>query len=365
MNILILIKRFEIGGAEDHVLELANNLNDRGVKVLLLSKPGRKVSELHPAVKFESFRFKKYLLPINVLLLIKKIRKEKIDLIHAHQDTPILVASVVRWITGIPVVATIHGLLKKEIGNEFIQKHLAKVIVVSKNSFIGSQRLRIVKSKAELINNSLPKIRSNNKSFDKNRIVYASRVDRGHYSFLKLLLIQSLSLLDNYNRNISIQIAGDGNSFNLLKCTAQKLNSKFGRKIIEPLGYKKNVNEIFSHAALVIGVGRVAMQALALGTPVISVNRKHSCKIICLDNYKYMRDNNFVSIDDPPPTKEQIVKTIIQLLDNYDFYREQSFQLAEMVKIDFNPDTITSQTIAVYNNCLSPYIVPEPIAFVK
>lgn len=365
MKILMLIKRFEIGGAEDHVLELTNSLCAQGIKIYLLCKPGRKLTELHPRVKFHSIYFKNFLIPFTVIRLIKLIRKEKIDLIHAHQNYPILAACITSWFTGVPVIATIHGLLKKEVGLAFIQRQLSKVIVVSKNSFTGAQRLSIIRDKAELIHNPLPKIRFNSVQPDKNKIVYACRVDRGHYSFLQLLLTQAIPRLHEVNKDISIQIVGDGNSFNSLLKVASKVNAQLKNDIVEPLGYKKNVLEIISKAGLVIGVGRVAMQALSLGIPVISGNRKHLCSIITIENYKYMRDNNFVSVDDPPPDKNQIVETIMQLFNGYDSYKEQALQLAKKVNLDYDPDVIISKTIDVYQSCMNTYAVADPIASVK
>ena len=365
MKILMLIKRFEIGGAEDHVLELANNLSTRGIQIHFLCKPGRKLLELHPEVKFYSIYFKNFLLPFNVFFLIKLIRKEKIDLIHAHQNHPILAACVAGWLTGVPVLATIHGLLRKELGFEFIRRQLSKVIVVSKNSFTGSQRYLAIKNKAALIHNPLPKVCFNSVQPDKNRIVYACRVDRGHYSFIQLLLTQVIPRLNEVNKDISIQIVGDGQSFNSLNRTAAKINSVLKQDTVQLLGYKENIIEIISKAGLVIGVGRVAMQALSLGVPVISANRKHLCSIITIENYKYMRDSNFVSVDDPPPGKNQIVETILQLFNGYDYYKEQALQLAKKVNIDYDPDVIISKTIDVYQSCLKTYTIAEPIAFVK
>ncbi len=367
MKILMLIKRFEIGGAEDHVLELANSLCARGIEIHLVCKRGRKISELHPEIKTHPVYFKNFLLPFNVLLLIRLTRKEKIDLIHAHQNSPILAACITGLLADVPVIATIHGLLKKEVGLEFIQKQLSKVIVISQNSFTGSQRIPLLKNKTELILNPLPGIGFYSEQYDKNRIVYACRVDRGHYSFIQLLLTQVIPLLRNYNKNISIQIVGDGNSFYCLKKTATKINSGFGVEAVQVLGYKKNIMEIISKAGLVIGVGRVAMQALSLGIPVISANRKHLCRIICSENYRYMRDNNFVSVDDPPPSRDQIVQSILQLFDRYEYYKEQAVQLAKEVKVDYDydSDAVISKTISVYQSCMNTYAIAAPIASVK
>jgi glycosyltransferase involved in cell wall biosynthesis len=364
MKILMLIKRFEIGGAEDHVLELANSLCARGIEIHLLCKPGRKLSELHPEVKFHSICFKSFLIPFTVFRLLKIIKREKIDLIHAHQNYPILAACIAGWLTGVPIIATIHGLLKKEVGSEFIQRQLGKVIVVSKNSFTGSQKYSILKNKAELIHNPLPKSHITSHLYDKNKIVYACRVDRGHYSFIQLLLTQVMPQVHDYNKNISIQVVGDGNSFVSLTKTAAKINYEFGSNTVELLGYRKNILEVISKAGLVIGVGRVAMQALSLGIPVISANRKHMCSIISLENYRYMRDNNFVSVDDPPPSKDQIALSILRLFTQYEYYKEQAFQLAKKVNDDYNQDAVIARTISVYQTCMT-YALPEPIASVK
>ncbi len=361
----MLIKRFEIGGAEDHVLELSNRLCKQGNSIYLFCRPGRKLSELHNKINYHPIYFKNIFLPLTLFFLVKAIKKHRIDLIHAHQDSPIIAGCVVSWLTGVPVVATIHGLLRKEVGFKFIQRLLSKVIVVSKNSYIGSQRYPILKSKAELIHNPLPKTYFNHMQFDRNKIIYASRIDRGHYSFIQLLLTQAMPVIHNHKPNISIQIAGDGQSYNTLKKIAIKANSLLGSNTVELLGYKENIIEVISNAGLVIGVGRVAMQALSLGVPVISANRKHKCSIVSLENYKYMRDNNFVSVEDPPPTKEQTAYTILHLLNNYDLYKAQTLQLAKLINYDYDSDLILSRTIRVYQNCIDDYTVADATTITK
>lgn len=365
MKILMLIKRFEIGGAEDNVLELTNGLCNRGIIVHLACKRGRKISELHPSTKFHPIYFKKTLLPFSVLQLIWIIKKNKIDLIHAHQNYPILTACFAGWLTGVPVVATIHGLLKKEIGYKFVQKQLSKMVVVSQNSFVGSQKYPTLKNKTELILNPLPKVNSSPCLFDRTRIVYASRIDRGHYSFLQFLLFNIIPMVHYYNQHIKLQVVGDGCCYHLLKKASEKINSLLDSNVIEVLGYRKNILEVISKAGSVIGVGRVAMQALSIGVPVISANRKHMCSIVDEQNYEYLSSNNFVSVDDPPPTMEQMVQTILQIFSNYDYYREQAVLVAKRIKRDYDSDLIISKTIGIYQNCMRAEIVNEPIALAE
>jgi len=365
MKILMLIKRFEIGGAEDHVLELSNCLSKQGNTIFLFCRPGRKLFELHSHINFKPIYFKNIFLPLTLFLLVRAIKKHRIDLIHAHQDSPIIAGCFASWLTGVPVVATIHGLLRKEVGFELIQRLLSKVIVVSKNSYIGSQRYPLLKSKAELIHNPLPKVCFIHTLYNQNRIIYASRIDRGHYSFIKLLITEVIPALHNLNPNISIQIAGDGQSYSALKYIATKINSMLGHNTVELLGYKENILGVISKAGLVIGVGRVAMQALSLGVPVISANRKHKCSIVSLENYMYMCDTNFVSVEDPPPTKEQTAYTILHLFNHYDLYKAQTLQLAKRINYDYDSDLILSRTIKVYQNCIDDYAISDSITITK
>jgi len=122
MRILQVASHLEIGGIPRHVVTLAQGLARRGHAVAVASGGGvlaaelraarvahRQVplhvkSELHPA------------LAVAVARLLGIVRRERIDLLHAHTRVAQVAATFVSRLTSVPYVATCHGFYRQRLG---------------------------------------------------------------------------------------------------------------------------------------------------------------------------------------------------------------------------------------------------------
>lgn len=109
-NILLVVPRFNIGGAETYVHTVALGLQARGFKVYVASGGGL----LAEAVRRQGITH--CFLPIRAnkrlaaYMLGKIIRKYNIDLVHANSAAAGIVAVQAKAETNIPVVYTAHGV---------------------------------------------------------------------------------------------------------------------------------------------------------------------------------------------------------------------------------------------------------------
>ena len=137
MNVLHLTTHLEMGGITIYIQRLAKFLKPYGVRTHVFSSGG----SLEPALVKEGVcvhtkpvRTKNVLHPklfLQIPFLIGVIRREKIQLIHAHSRVMQGLAFWVGLLTGVPVVTTCHGFFKPKLGRLLMPAWGRKVIAIS------------------------------------------------------------------------------------------------------------------------------------------------------------------------------------------------------------------------------------------
>ncbi len=128
MKVLLLTTHLEMGGIPIYIVELARGLKQRGHVPIVVSAGGglerrltqegiahyrvpcRTSSELNPKLWVRVFP-----------QLLKLIRREHPDLLHAHTRVTQVLAWACHTVTRIPFVTTCHGLYRFRIGRRFFR----------------------------------------------------------------------------------------------------------------------------------------------------------------------------------------------------------------------------------------------------
>ncbi len=111
MNILLLIPRFNVGGAESHVLRLAILLKGKGYNVYLASGGGQLTHKLR-ALNIPTFFLPIRLsTDISAFFLARIIKKYHIQIVHSHSAAAGITALKCkkRYCHDVPVMYTAHG----------------------------------------------------------------------------------------------------------------------------------------------------------------------------------------------------------------------------------------------------------------
>lgn len=352
MKILLLVKKFDFGGAECHVCDLANCLSKKGHNVIIASNKGRQTQKLHPNVKFIRIKFRDFLLPFNILHLAILTIRHKIDVIHAHQRLPILNAALTGVITGRKSIATVHGQSKYDLKHYLSRKLVSKIIFVSKKTCASASLRYKLENKAVYIPNGAF-FNDNNHDAAKNhsyRISYISKISSAHLKFLKLIIKDILPDLQKSYPDLNFCIVGDGKKKQKLEKFIETVNGNKNNNIVSSIGYTSSITQACQTSALIIGAGRVAMEAAALGTPVLSVNIKRLSGLIDIEKYLKIKNTNFIDVEAAPPTKELLKQSIIKFFNKRNHYQKESLFLAKKVKDEFAIEKITNKTVWVYKN---------------
>lgn len=352
MRILLVLKRFDFGGAENHVCDLANTLCELKHDVFLVTANGRQTSRLNPQVKLITFQFRDILLPYNVLQLYRIVKKYNIEVIHAHQRLSILTSCIIRKFIDIPVVATVHGRTRLDLKSKFTQKTPDRIIFVSNHVLNVSACYVKIKEKSVVIPNGV-EVKFITRREKPYTITYVSRIDRNH-SRVILMIIQKIipKLIKNFP-DITFNLIGEGNCLDLITKEASIMNGKLGKGVFKILGYHPDVREFFMNSSLILGVGRVSLEALACGVPVLSVNQKRLGSIISTSNYPNYKENNFVAIGNKPPSVDEIYTVLSDFFNNMEKYRRDSNLIQNLVNTDFNLKGVAYKTIDLYSEAIN------------
>ena len=300
MRVLLTIDSMNIGGTETHVLSLATELIRIGIHVVILSNKGALLNEFNKlgcAIYIMDF-------PLNVIKSafsalkyknkIKKIiLKEGINIIHAHQSTSgTLCIDVAREIN-IPCVFTVHGLYYQDIAANILNRS-TKVISVSEPVFDWLQNFNVP---SIVIPNGIdfsifyPKVATNIREelqIPKDAVVisYASRMAWGKVNICENVIRVCRDLRNIENMNIHAFIIGDGPGFNDIKETADRINNSSAEEFIHLFGERTNMINFYSNSDCVVGTGRVALEAMACGKPLIATGNQGYFGLLTQNNFR-------------------------------------------------------------------------------
>lgn len=301
-TVLMLPMSLDIGGAETHVVCLAKSLKKRGWSVLVSSSGGRRVSDLeaagieHIEAPLDSRS------PVKMAEAFKKISRildtYPVSLIHAHARIPAFIADRLTGKRAIPLVTTYHGTFKSgPFWNLFTRSGDHTFAVSDDIEEYIALKFGFDRRKISVIPNGIdtdsfvPGIKNDD---EVPTVLYMSRLD-GELGNVAVAAIRAVFSLDRAFPGIKIFIGGDGEAFDEVQAESQRINTLAKRELSTCLGFVADTPQIFQKAHLVIGMSRVALEAMACKKPVIIAGPDGNRGILTEDLVSDMERTNYTS----------------------------------------------------------------------
>jgi L-malate glycosyltransferase len=352
MRILHLVRIFGYGGAENHVRDLANIMDELGHQVYIMARRGNQNELLNRGISFVELQMSDLSAPFRVFEVANFIRKNKIDVVHVHQRLPAFIGILAARLAGVPSVVTIHGKTQYDVRLPLIRRLTGKFIFVRQSTLDEAPGFGIPADKCVLIQNGV-RIEEGQQAGEPLSISYISRIDKRHGMVISMIMNKAVKELSVQYPGLTFHIAGDGDQLSELRAQAEKVNELTGSETVILEGYLPDTKVLIKRSGLVFGVGRAAIETLACGVPLFSINQKYFGGLVSQENYDFFRKNNFVAYGLEAPDEQKIADELEKYLRDPAFWRSEAACLKKRIDEDFNIYRIVSSITGIYAALIS------------
>nr|WP_238358116.1 glycosyltransferase family 4 protein [Cohnella zeiphila] len=290
----MLVRRLSIGGTEKYILTLSRNIISKGIPVGVAAKRGPLASSFKRAgitVHYLSSRKKTLMNRVSTLSSI--IAKGKYNAVHAHDSSSFLQAATLSSHTKVPLIASVHGIYHKRSTLLKVARTSNRLIAVSPRLKNWLVKLRIPAKKIRMIPNGIDtKIfhPASNKYKYKYRkalhlprhaqiVVYAGRFSPDKYSIAKKVILAAKHVAASSPNFIVVLYGPRSRQPRLLRLAAQ-VNRRLGRHVVWIRPPLTNIQHAYYAADVIVGTGRVALEAMGCGRPVVAAGIAGYCGIM-------------------------------------------------------------------------------------
>lgn len=354
MNILQIVPELNVGGVERGTVDLACGLIQRGHRAIVISGGGSLVNELKHCGATH------YTLPVHkkspfaiwrsIPRVIKLLKDEKIDIIHARSRVPAIIGFISARKTQLPFITTCHGYYSRHPLSYVMG--WGKFVIVPSNAIgrhmmddfgVCPDRIRLIPRGVSLEKYPFRSIDEPKK--DNFFIGMIGRITpiKGHDIFLKAAC-KVIRLLPN----TKVIVVGDPpkGKENYLK-ELNVLTRRLGiADSVEFLSTTYHIREILEKIDLLVmpsisaeGFGRVIIEAGACGVPVVATKVGGIVDIV---------DDGRTGCLVPPQDVMALSNAMLNLLRDRKFARRVGLAARERVEKEFTLDAMVDNTIKVY-----------------
>jgi len=352
MNIVQVLSQFEVTGAETFAAALADEQIAQGHNVFIISDnfftPTKATIIQHPIGKRDIAQRLK-----NVLFLRKFIRDHKIDVVHAHSRAASWVCFFATRGGTVPLVSSIHYRQHLHFSSKLFSVYGEKRVAVCKSIYTHlNHELQYPMDTLALVHNgiNLKKWEFRPRQVpkrDKKIVSYVGRLTGFKGDTLLILIEQVFPRVFDRIKNVEFHIYGFSTPDNPVVKAIEKVNQRYGRDFIVVKGFSNDVETVYRTSDLIIGSGRVAMEALACGSPVVSIGESNAIGIISEQTKDEALRTNFGDLDKRQPIDiENSVSSIISGLESPEKISAEWGRA--FVEEHFDITTVARQIAAVY-----------------
>ncbi|MGL4426128.1 MAG: glycosyltransferase, partial [Cetobacterium sp.] len=342
MNILMALSQLEVTGAEVYGTVLSNELIKRGNNVYIVSDTLTKPTNAqYQKIEFNKRKIKDRVSQVRKLLKI--IKDNDIQIIHAHSRASSWSSSIAAKIAGIPLVTTIHGRQPVHLSRKIIKAFGDYSLSVCENIMEHVVNDLNVKPKnITVLRNMINTKEYQKESNEMNNVIPKSEKVIsiiGRLSGPKGDVTYNLLDILHRRKDFRIQVIGG-------KEVPQRFKKFTGN--VDFLGYVNNVSERIKDSSIVIGAGRVAVEAILCEVPVLAIGEAESVGIVTKERLATALKSNFgdISLNHTPLFRWTDV--IPEIDKGFNINKEELSILREKVMEEFSLNKIVVQIENIY-----------------
>ncbi|MGL6176517.1 MAG: glycosyltransferase, partial [Vibrionaceae bacterium] len=342
MNILMALSQLEVTGAEVYATTVGDSLTARGHTVFYVSDT---LTKAHIG-QFFSLRFNKRSVPRrfwHVAYLLYLIKKNNIQVVHAHSRASSWSCYVACKLANIPLVTTVHGKQPVHASRKRFHALGERAMPVCEAIFEQLiHELNVPKTMLEVSRNGIDTSQYQWQPAPQNARKVITIIGRltGPKGDLCYRLLNECIDLD---------------AFDVQVISASKQDARFApfADKVRFLGYSNDIPRVLAQADLVIGAGRVAMEALLCGRPTFAIGEACSIGLVDEKNIAQAMASNFGDIGsgilqiDFATLGEQIAAATTQ--------QHCEASVSEIIKKNYDLQAITTHLEQIYQSVYVRY----------
>ena len=373
-NILQVIPTLNISGAEQGCFDVANYLTKNGFTSNIITSSGYRIEQLEKngsIVNRIPVHSKNPLtIIINIFRIIKIVKKNNINIIHARSRAPAWSCYFVAKIAKIKFITTFHGTynfnnkIKKFYNSimirsdyiiaisEFIHNEIkSKYAYSKKNLSVISRGIDIEYLDPSKTDYKKVKkiIKDHDIKNDSIKLVLPGRVSgwKGHNVAIKAMA----HLKDKSSNDFELIFVGPADNLKLKNNLLQKISELKLENCVKFVGPSKEMNLVYSLADIVLSCstdpeafGRIPVEAQAMGKVIIASNHGGHTETIIngLSGFLYS-----------PLSSEELANLIIKTISS-EIYLEDQYRIKrrQIILDKFTDLNMCKKTLEVYNKVL-------------
>ena len=373
-NVLQVIPTLNISGAEQGCFDVANFLINNKLKSHIATSAGYRIEQLENSGilinKLPVHSKNPFIMLINAFRLLKIIKKNEINIIHARSRAPAWSCYLAAKLANIKFITTFHGTynfsnrIKKfynsimirsdyiiAISNFIYSEIRTKYLYTKENISIILRGVDINYFNPSLIDHYLLKQQMAQYALRKNsiKIVLPGRISfwKGH-----AIAIEAMShLKEKIIGDFELIFVGPINNDKLKEKLLKKINEFKLENNIKFVGSSKKMNLIYSMADIVLSCstdpeafGRIPIEAQLMGKIIIASDHGGHKETVCdgVSGFLYA-----------PYESQELANAILKALAS-EQYLDKSYQLKRrnLIIENYTVEKMCQQTLEVYNKVL-------------
>ena len=355
MNILHVLSQFEVTGAETYAAAIADEQVSAGHAVWVISDTfhthtAARVLSL-PIGKRDFFQRLK-----NIVSLRRIIREKNIDVVHAHSRAASWVSFYATRRGVVPLVSTLHGRQHVHLSSKIFHIYGEKIIAVCEG--IREHLIReldYAPGAVSVVRNAIDLNKWTGKQTKKQRghvISLVGRLSGPKGGVAKKIVGEVFPIVTRMVPDAELHIVGGMNETQELKEQISAANKNSAKPRIRHVGFVDNVGKVYRESRLVVGSGRVAMEALAAGADVIAVGESNYIGPVTEKTRTLSLETNFG--DAGHSKKLDVAQMAADIVANLKRKKSvPSTWAREFIRSEYDAQKIATKVSAIYSEAIS------------
>ena len=360
MNILILGESTGVGGLEVHMSSLASSLVRMGHNVQVVLFTPRRFDNHDRQILLSLFRAKQVRVVCKdkcdifsaAVQLDLMFDLQNFDIWHSHTAFTSEVCDMIGARYNRPYVQTIHG--KSGFESSMALRRAGQVIFVSQElaDWFASTREETVSNTVIPNGVELQSIQPSAIASQGFKVVYASRVDSDHMTSIERFL-SGMVAASRESRQVKGEIFGTGSCVESLVHSIDVVNRTVGKDLLVYRGFSQDLAVELHRYNVVVGVGRVVLEALAAGRPAIVLGRWGYGGLVKEENFEVLEKANFSGRNVETPFEPScFAQEIRRLAEDKRLYAELCELGRSIARERYSQQSVATRTMEIYKKCL-------------